>query len=653
MTEFVDRCKFYTQSTGTGDFVVNDNVYGYLTPADADAVDGELYSYVAETLDGLEWEIGQGTYTAATASFNRSVIKSSNSDALVNFSTPPVVGLTILAQDMTFATDTGVFDSISILSNGTASSPAIYGPDGQGFHFLTNKVAIDVQDSNIFRIGYDDVTVTNDTFLIVGRTTSSPGHGYPQLVLRNVDQTTPDGAGGFIRFQSYNDTNVLCEAQINAGLIDATTGSEDAGYDFGGQRNGSYETLFAISAWETMSGPTVDNIYDSARNLWRWKTVYSYTVDAPTVQASSAMSLKTNSTLAVTIDTSQRVVIGHTAAISIGAASTTNPRLQIHGTDNSTGSLVVGRWSADASPATISFFKSRGAAVGTRGGVAISDGIGSIIWYGDDGTNAPASARIRGNVDATPGLADSPGCLIFDTTPDGSTTLTERMRISSSGLVSITGSLSISAGTTSVAPLNFTSGTNLTTAAAGAVEYDGKVAYFSHVASSRGVLVAKQIATVQGSAVALTNNITSAQSIFAAANDTLILAANTSYRFKARLVFNTGSTSHTTAFGLGGTATFTSIHYNSLATSSAADTLATPQMRRVSAATASILTAASTAVTTDILLEGVLRINGAGTIIPQVTFSAGPTGTCETAVNSFFEIEPIGTDTVAAIGNWS
>lgn len=161
------------------------------------------------------------------------------------------------------------------------------------------------------------------------------------------------------------------------------------------------------------------------------------------------------------------------------------------------------------------------------------------------------------------------------------------------------------------------------------------------------------IATVLTTAVALSNSSSSAQNIFATGNDELAVIASATYRFSAKLSFNTGATSHTTAFGFGGTATFTSINYTSVASSSAANTLAAAQVRRVEAATASVLTAASTAVTTEILLEGLIRINGAGTIIPQVTFSAGPTGTCETAVNSFFEIRPVGAASTAAVGSWS
>jgi hypothetical protein len=193
----------------------------------------------------------------------------------------------------------------------------------------------------------------------------------------------------------------------------------------------------------------------------------------------------------------------------------------------------------------------------------------------------------------------------------------------------------------------------LGTAAVGNLEFDGKAFYANAAASSRQVIPARQIVTVQGSTVALSNSSTSAQNIFASANDVLTVQAATTYRFRARMSFNTGATSHTTAFGFGGTATFTTCFYNSIATSSAAGTLSTPQMARWNSAAANVVTAASTAITTDIILDGIIRINAAGTVIPQITFSAGPTGTCETALDSYFELEAIGSNTVAAIGNWA
>lgn len=164
---------------------------------------------------------------------------------------------------------------------------------------------------------------------------------------------------------------------------------------------------------------------------------------------------------------------------------------------------------------------------------------------------------------------------------------------------------------------------------------------------------ARIFATVQGSPVALSNSATTAQNVFLAANDTLTVLGATTYRFRAVIQLNTGGTSHTTAFGFGGSATITSCHYRAASTSSVADTLATPQARRVSTAAAAVLTAASTAVTTDVEIEGIIRINAGGTLIPQITFSAGPTGTCETAVDSFIEFLPIGSNVVVSAGAWA
>lgn len=51
----------------------------------------------------------------------------------------------------------------------------------------------------------------------------------------------------------------------------------------------------------------------------------------------------------------------------------------------------------------------------------------------------------------------------------------------------------VGAGSVSSAPLIFTSGTNLTTASAGAMEYDGKLPYFTPTSTQRGVIPAGQL----------------------------------------------------------------------------------------------------------------------------------------------------------------
>ena len=66
------------------------------------------------------------------------------------------------------------------------------------------------------------------------------------------------------------------------------------------------------------------------------------------------------------------------------------------------------------------------------------DNIGGIHWYGHDGTDyGSEAASIWCQVDGTPGSNDMPGRLLFYTTPDGSSSRAERMRIDSEGKVGI------------------------------------------------------------------------------------------------------------------------------------------------------------------------------------------------------------------------
>ena len=58
---------------------------------------------------------------------------------------------------------------------------------------------------------------------------------------------------------------------------------------------------------------------------------------------------------------------------------------------------------------------------------------GQYLFSGYDGSNWSNLAKINVEVDGTPGTDDMPGRMVFHTTPDGSNTTTERLRINSTG----------------------------------------------------------------------------------------------------------------------------------------------------------------------------------------------------------------------------
>ena len=86
----------------------------------------------------------------------------------------------------------------------------------------------------------------------------------------------------------------------------------------------------------------------------------------------------------------------------------------------------------------LTFEKSRAGAIVQNG-----DTIGCILFEGFDGAAFQPGAEIQAQVDGTPGAGDMPGRLIFSSTPDGSATPVERMRINNAGLVTFANSIDL------------------------------------------------------------------------------------------------------------------------------------------------------------------------------------------------------------------
>jgi hypothetical protein len=190
--------------------------------------------------------------------------------------------------------------------------------------------------------------------------------------------------------------------------------------------------------------------------------------------------------------------------------------------------------------------------------------------------------------------------------------------------------------------------------AAGQFGRDALAAYYYHIANARGVLQAVQGAWIQADfTLAAASGV---QNCLTSANDTLTVNGSTTYRFKGKYIISNGTTSHTTAlaFALAGGASVTSFEYTANIWSAAANTIATSQSTtHVSGVASKVLNAASTNAYTIIEFEGVARINAGGTIAPQIAFSANPTGTNLMKVGSYIEFWPIGTNAVAACGQWA
>lgn len=138
----------------------------------------------------------------------------------------------------------------------------------------------------------------------------------------------------------------------------------------------------------------------------------------------------------VVVDASGRVIIG--ATTSDATTVTANTAFQISSVNgtNATANFIC--WSATTSvPPQLQFNKSNSGVIGTRGAVASGDALGFYTFSGDNGTSFVRAAQIGAFVDGAVSAGSMPGRIIFYTSPSGSVSPTERLRIDSAGNVGI------------------------------------------------------------------------------------------------------------------------------------------------------------------------------------------------------------------------
>jgi len=186
----------------------------------------------------------------------------------------------------------------------------------------------------------------------------------------------------------------------------------------------------------------------------------------------------------------------------------------------------------------------------------------------------------------------------------------------------------------------------VTLAAGESLTYVEGVGWFVNGAAPSGpVLYKALLADDTGGA-----NTAAAQPWFPTAGGVTV-QAGTNYNFEGLLMLVTGATTHTTGTLFGGTATITSIDYYATIRSNANLTITTAiSSIRVSVATVIVLNATSTAVETVIQVDGAVKINAAGTFIPQFQFSAGPGTPITARRGSYFEMRAMQSDTQ---GTWA
>jgi len=132
----------------------------------------------------------------------------------------------------------------------------------------------------------------------------------------------------------------------------------------------------------------------------------------------------------LTLGTNGKLYVGHS-----GFASPLDSPLSVaYGAGAGIG---IQRYTNNAIGGSLRFFKSRSDTIGGNASVSSGDTIGAVNFWAANGTSYNLAASISCSVDGTPGVDEMPGRLTLNTTADGASTPTERMRITNAGNIGI------------------------------------------------------------------------------------------------------------------------------------------------------------------------------------------------------------------------
>jgi len=282
------------------------------------------------------------------------------------------------------------------------------------------KISPDFGSQNITTTG--TITTTDD--VIINGTTNDESTlrfkdaGSESWMLR---QTNDDNVLSFRR----NSVNYL-SLQAN-GNVDVANGLDITG---AGLTVNTGTTNTCATFTSTDSGAVINLTDNSARSsIEQNGTDLKIISDTDAGDANSTIKFLVDNSTKMTLDSSGRLLIGHTSSI---ASDGFNSSLQVNGTDGDNSSIYQSRFSNNNSPPNFVLAKARSGGIGSNGVVQENDFLGNIQFHGNDGSGFHQGAGIFAIVEAGVGNNDMPTSLGFATN-SGSTSVGTKMRLSGDG----------------------------------------------------------------------------------------------------------------------------------------------------------------------------------------------------------------------------
>jgi hypothetical protein len=275
--------------------------------------------------------------------------------------------------------------------------------------------------------GGDNVTFSAGTGITLNRTSTS------NLTITNSGDTDPTNEYNISA--GWNDATNTFSVTDGGGSVSAViTGFMDSGTDNWVNESGDVMTGFlTLHADPTANLHAATKQYVDAQISSSGSNYWGTSGNSGTVVSTNFVGTTDNVGLAFRTNNTEQMRLQNSGQLTIGA-TTAGGKLDVH----QSASNDVARFTTYGSVNTIRLRRTQG----TQASPTATSGAGTILGRlngeGYNGSGFTPAASIEFVTDATGGTStDMPGRIVFSTTPDGSGTIAERMRIDNAGNVGI------------------------------------------------------------------------------------------------------------------------------------------------------------------------------------------------------------------------
>lgn len=238
-----------------------------------------------------------------------------------------------------------------------------------------------------------------------------------------------------------NDVNFRVESNNAANMLFVDGGNDRVGINEGTPdahlhvNSGSTDVVAKFES--TDAGASIDLVdSDATSKINQVGSALEINSDSGNADADSTLKFLVDNTTRATINSSGRLLVGTTGDPS--NKNTVTPTVVVDGSGVN-GALQVNRHTTvGGGGAHLLLSATRGSSITGHTVLQNGDGIGTVEFLASDGDEFVSGASIKAAVDGTPGDNDMPTSLVFNTTADGASSPTQRVKITPNGALKAT-----------------------------------------------------------------------------------------------------------------------------------------------------------------------------------------------------------------------